>query len=70
MAPRERFFVCVFEQDRNEYRFHVRAWTAEEAEAHLRASLREDGVRDPGSIVVRDERGAVLASSPYRFDVP
>jgi hypothetical protein len=65
---RESFFECVLAQDGNEYRFHVRAWTAEEAEQHIRASLRENGVREPGTLVVRNRRGAEVLRSGYAFD--
>ncbi len=62
---REPFFECVFSVDRNEYRFHFRAWTAEEAEAHLRDELREYGVDVPGELRVIDRKGRVLLRSEY-----
>ncbi len=67
MAPRERFFECVLALDQNEYRFHVRAWTAQEAWDHLGASLRENGLTEAGTLVVLDERGGELLRSPYEF---
>ncbi len=60
MAPRERFYECVLALDQNEYRFHVRAWTAEEACDHLGASLRENGLLDAGELVVLDGKGGEL----------
>lgn len=68
MRARESFWECVFNPDGNEYRFHVRAWSAEEAEEHLRASLRENGVREAGAILVRDRRGVDVRRSGYAFD--
>jgi hypothetical protein len=65
MGTRERFFECIFTQDGNEYRFHVRAWSATEAEAHIRASLHDNGVREAGILVVRDRKGSELLRSPY-----
>jgi len=62
---RESFFECAFLQDGNEYRFHVRAWDPQEAEEHLRASLRDNGVRPPGTILIRDADGTVLHSVEY-----
>ena len=68
MAARESFYECIFSPEGNEYRFHVRAWSAEEAQEHLRASLRENGVREPGAIRVRDRKGVDLLVSGYAFD--
>jgi hypothetical protein len=65
MRTRERFFECIFTQDGNDYRFHVRAWSATEAEAHIRTSLHDNGVRDPGTLVVRDRKGSELLRSEY-----
>ncbi|HTP30076.1 MAG TPA: hypothetical protein VMK12_31020 [Anaeromyxobacteraceae bacterium] len=65
MPTRERFFECIFSSDRNEYRFHVRAWDAAEAEAHLRASLRANGLRELGAILVRDDHGTLLRKATY-----
>ena len=67
-GPREKFFECVFAPDRNEYRFHVRAWSAEQAEAHFRASLRENGVREPGTLLIRDRKGVEVLRSGYAFE--
>ncbi len=68
MMKRERFFECACAHDRNEYRCHIRAWTPEEASEHLRLALREDGVRDVGTLLVRDRRAAVVVRSDYAFD--
>jgi hypothetical protein len=68
MATRESFFECIFNPDGNEYRFHVRAWTAREAEEHIKASLRGNGVRENGSLLIRDRKGAELLRSRYAFD--
>ena len=54
--------------DRNEYRFHVRAWSAEQAEAHFRASLRENGVREPGTLLIRNRKGVEVLRSGYVVD--
>jgi hypothetical protein len=62
---RENSFECVFAQDRNEYRFHVRAWNAQEAEAQFRASLLDNGVRDGGTLSIRDRRGAEVLRSDF-----
>jgi hypothetical protein len=67
-GSRERFFECVFAPDRNEYRFHVRAWSAEQAEEHFRASLRENGVREPGTLLIRDRKGVEVLRSGYAFE--
>jgi len=68
MTPRERFFDCTLVSEEDEYRFTVRAWTANEAEDHLRHSLRESGVRKPGTLFVRDSRSATLRVSPYLIE--
>ena len=57
---RERFYECVFVADRNEYRFHLRAWTPEEAAEHLRTELDENGVSIPGEIRVMDRQKVLL----------
>jgi hypothetical protein len=55
-SSRESIFECVLAADRREYRLHVRAWSATEAEERFRASLGESGVRDVGSLRIRDIR--------------
>jgi hypothetical protein len=40
MPIRERFFECIFTTERNEYRFHIRAWNAQQALEQLRDELR------------------------------
>ena len=67
-GSREKFFECVFAPDRNEYRFHVRAWSAEQAEEHFRASLRDNGVRDPGTLLIRNRKGVEVLRSGYAFE--
>ena len=64
-TKRERFFECVFAADRSEYRFHLRAWTPEEAAYHLDAELRENGFAIPGELHVLGSRGEVLLSVEY-----
>jgi hypothetical protein len=64
-SRRETSFECVFAHDRNEYRFFVRAWIAKEAEENLLASLRENGVREPGVLHIRNKRGVDLLTAPY-----
>jgi hypothetical protein len=70
MSSREKFFECIFAADGNEYRFHVRAWDAKEAEEHIRASLRENGVSEAGTLHVRDRKGVEVLRSGYAFDCP
>lgn len=67
-SHRERSFECVFAQDRNEYRFHMRAWNAKEAEEYLRASLRDNGVMEAGTLSIRDRKGAEVLRSEYAVD--
>jgi hypothetical protein len=60
----ESSFECLFVQDREEYRFHVRAWNAGEAEESFRISLRQSGVWGPGRLSIQDPKGTeVLRSS-------
>lgn len=54
-TEREAFFECSFTSAHDHRTAHVRAWTAEEAEDLFRDILLEDGVREPGSIVVAPE---------------
>jgi hypothetical protein len=68
MASRESVFECIFNPDGNEYRFHVRAWNAKEAEEHIRASLRDNGVRDSGTLLIRDRKGAEILRSGYAYE--
>jgi hypothetical protein len=68
MAKRESFFECIFSPDGNEYRFHVRAWNAREAEEHIKASLRDNGVREAGTLLILDRKGAELLRSGYAFE--
>lgn len=65
MPAHERFFECILVADRNEYRFHFRAWTPDEAEFHLRRELESWGVALPGELRVVDARGRVVLSSAY-----
>jgi len=69
MGLRESFFECVFLSDRNEYVFHFRGWSAEEAEAHFREALIGDGLLVAGAIEVRDARHKVLRRSKYLPDM-
>jgi hypothetical protein len=59
----ESFFECLFVQDREEYRFHVRAWNAGEAEESFRISLRQSGVSGPGRLSIQDPKGAEVLQS-------
>ena len=63
---REPFFKCVYSSARSEYSFHFRAWSAEEAEAHLRMELKTFGVNAAGEIRVLDSQGRILRSSSYK----
>ena len=51
--------------ERNEYRFHFRAWTPEEAAQHLTDQLAENDVEVEGEIRVLDANGAVLLRRGY-----
>jgi len=64
MPIRERFFECIFATKRNEYRFHVRAWNAQQALEHLRDDLRGCRVAAAGDLQVL-LRGKVLLRVPY-----
>jgi hypothetical protein len=68
MATREAFFECIFSPDGNEYRFHVRAWNAKEAEETIKTSLRDNGVREAGTLLIRDRRGSELLRSGYAYE--
>jgi hypothetical protein len=68
MATREAFFECIFSPDGNEYRFHVRAWNAKEAEETIKTSLRDNGVREAGTLLIRDRKGSELLRSGYAFE--
>jgi len=46
----------------------VRAWNAKEAEEHIRASLRDNGVRDSGTLLIRDRKGAEILRSGYAYE--
>jgi len=65
MAKREQFFECVFVSDRNEYRFHFRAWTPEAAEFLFRDELRACGVSALGTLLVCDSKGQLMRSAEY-----
>jgi hypothetical protein len=64
-SHREIFFDCRFSQEQNEYQFHVRAWNAKEAEEHFRASLRDNGVGESGTLSIRNGKGVELLRSTY-----
>ncbi len=68
MRSRESFYECIFSPDGNEYRFHVRAGNARSAEEHIRNALRDNGVREAGSLLIRDRKGAELLRSGYAFE--
>ena len=67
-SPRGTFYECIFSPDGNEYRFHVRATDPRDAEAHIRTSLRDNGVREAGTLLIRDRKGAELIRSGYAFE--
>jgi hypothetical protein len=67
MTSREPFYECVLISERNEYHFHLRAWTAEEAEAQFRAVLQEHGVAADGIVRVLGLNGAVLRTGVLRY---
>jgi kynurenine formamidase len=69
MPKREQFFECVFVSDRNEYRFHFRAWNPEAAELLFRDELRACGVNAPGTLHICDSKGQLMRSADYEpFD--
>ena len=68
MTKREEFYECEYVSGRGDFQFHVRAWSALEAEHSLRESLASAGVRAPGTMVIRDLKGRVLRRS--RFSPP
>jgi hypothetical protein len=65
MPSRVPYFECVFVADRNEYRFHFRCPSAEEAERHLCEELREWGLAVAGEVRVMDARGRVVRRTAY-----
>lgn len=65
MSRRETFFECALVVERNEYRFHVRAWSATEAGQLLHDELQEIGVLDCGELRVLDAKGGVLHRCAY-----
>jgi hypothetical protein len=67
-SSRGTFYECIFSPDGNEYRFHVRAVDPLDAEAHIRTSLRDNGVREAGTLLIRDRKGAELVRSGYAFE--
>jgi hypothetical protein len=64
-VKRERFYECVLVSDRDEYRFHFRAWDAEEAEQRLMDDLREHGLTVAGELRVLDLKGKVIRRGQY-----
>ena len=60
---REPFFKCVYSSERSEYSFHFRAWSAEEAEAHLRTELKTFAVNAAGEIRVLHLRDGSFAGA-------
>lgn len=63
---RELFFKCVFvSDDENEYHFHLRAWTAAEAESVFADMLRTGGIRSKGKLMVHDVDGQVVRRAAY-----
>ena len=63
---REPFFKCVYSSERSEYSFHFRAWSAEEAEAHLRTELKTFAVNAAGEIRVLDSQGRNPSQEPVQ----
>jgi hypothetical protein len=66
MPRRETFFECVLVVERNEYRFHMRAWTATEAGQLLHRELQQVGVHECGELRVSDRKGSVLYRCSYQ----
>jgi len=65
MAKREGFYECVYSSDRNEYRFHLRAWNEQEAETRLRDLLLSYDIRAAGTLLIRNAKGLVVRRSGY-----
>ncbi len=65
MSSRERFFECVLNQDTDEYRLHVRAWNAKDAEEEARVSLHNSGVPDRGTLHIRDQKGVEILNASF-----
>ncbi len=70
MAKREDFFECTLACDNNEYRFHFRAWSGEDAEAHFREALQANGVTFPGTLMIRNPQGQVVRHAAYTPTAP
>ncbi len=68
-VKREPFFECVFVSEQNEYRFHLRAWTAADAEQVLADELRANGVTSRGELRILDSKGRVTRRGKYPLDV-
>ncbi len=67
---REPFFECVLVSDRNEYHFHIRAWTPADAEVAFTDELRADGVTSSGELWVLDAKGRPARWAPFRGKNP
>ena len=68
MSKREDFFECEYASGRGDFQFHVRAWSALEAERTLREALVSAGVRAPGAMVIRNLKGRIVRRG--RFSPP
>ena len=65
MTKREEFYECEYVSGRGDFQFHVRAWSAVEAEQALRDSLASAGVRAAGTVVIRNLKGRILRRGRY-----
>jgi len=64
-VKRELFFECVFVSNQSEYHFHLRAWTAAEAELAFADGLRAGGITSRGKLMVLDREGRVVRRGRY-----
>jgi hypothetical protein len=62
-TKREKQYQCVYSCKDGEFSFRVSAWTAQAAEEIFREALVRAGIAQPGTVSVRDLRGAVALPS-------
>jgi hypothetical protein len=56
-SRREKSFACTLVTGADERTIYVRAWNASSAGEALLEALATSGIREPGTIVVRDAKG-------------
>ena len=62
---REPLFKCVFVSNHSKYHFHLRAWTAADAELAFADGLCAGGVTSKGELMVLDREGCVVRRGRY-----